>query len=143
MLTQPAPKAYGTPPDVRVRDFILEWSRAGRWAGRNLYSQESGIQFWPCTQYLVTIFPPCFAAQMCKLDDAKRSELFIVGSCTSADDAIPIGIKCPYVCQPGYFSVNSGDKMTCEGNNDKTSALGKWKVPGVGCQRAWVYFGIV
>ena len=125
---------------MRVRDFILEWSRAGRWAGGNLYSLENGIQFWPCIQYLVTIFRPCSAAQTCKLDTAKRKELHIewdgASACTSDDSAIPIGKKCAYVCEPGYFSANSGEEMTCEANNDKTSAQGKWKVPGVGCKRA-------
>ena len=142
-MSEPAPKANGTPTppeDARVRDFILEWSRAGRWAGRNLYSQESGIQFWPCTQYLITIFRPCFAAQKCKLDEAESKKLHIkwneTSSCTSDDSAIPLDKECPYVCAPGYFSANSGGNMTCGATNDRTSALGKWEVPGVGCQRA-------
>ena len=130
---------------MRVRDFILEWSRAGRWAGGNLYSQENGIQFWPCIQYLVTIFRPCSAAQTCKLDTAKRKELHIewtgAWSCTSDDAklkllALTIGQKCAYVCQLGHFFADSGAKMTCEANADKKSALGKWEVPGVGCKRA-------
>ena len=88
-----------------------------------------------------TIFRPCVAAQTCKLDDAKRNELFIAGSCTSDDsginlDALPIGQECAYVCQVGYFSANSGEKMTCQVKADKTSAQGEWKVPGVGCKRA-------
>ena len=130
-----------------MRDFILEWSRAGRWAGGNLYSQESGIQFWPCTQYLITIFRPCFAVQTCKLDTAERKELRIewtgAWSCTSNDtklklSALPLNQTCAYVCQLGHFFANSGAKMTCEANAYKKSALGKWKVPGVGCQRACV-----
>ena len=103
------------------------------------YSQESDIQFWPCTQYFVTIFRPCFAAHSCRLDTAKRKELHLewdgVSSCTSDDSAIPLGQKCAYVCEPGYFSANSGEQMTCGATNSKTSAQGKWEVPGVGCQR--------
>ena len=83
---------------------------------------------------------PCSAAQTCKLDTAKRKELHIewdgASACTSDDSAIPFGKKCAYVCEPGYFSANSGEEMTCQVKDDKKSALGKWEVPGVGCKRA-------
>ena len=91
-----------------------------------------------CWLYVTTaIFRPCSAAQTCTLDAGVRTELNIeASSCTSDDSVIPIGKKCAYVCEPGYFSVNSGEEMTCGANDDKTSAKGKWKVPGVGCKRA-------